>query len=129
MTRVQKFVIGFIVLNFLAVFLILSRYDIDKPLPVPVRFVPLSLFVLAIVTVAVMARTPQTYNAAPQSTGSRATWAVKVLTIVYCISLAGAVALVGFGVLRLRLALLGIALNAAVLGVLMWFIRSAGSRR
>ncbi len=123
MTTAQKFVVGFVIAYFVFLFLFMSRYEVDKPLPVSARYVLLSLVVVGAVTVAVLSRRPPVASRRPRAIPDRTAWPFKAMIAVYVFSLIGGIWLIVTRQIPLRIAAPGLAFVAVLTVLLFWQMR------
>jgi len=131
MSKAQKFALAFVCSYFIFVFSFMSKLDVDKPLPIWIRWVPLCGIVLALIVVAMLSRkadrTTPTRHETP-GVPTHTNWPVKGMLFLYSLTLLGTVVALAAGSLPLRFAIPGLFVNIVLITFFSWLDRARNSR-
>lgn len=124
MNRALVFAVLFIIAYFVFVFSFMSRFDVNQPLPVWIRWVPLSCIVLAMLVVAMLSRRPKESARTRSGTVTRRVlWPAKVMTVLYISTLLSTIGGLAIGWIPMRLAIPGVIVNIALIALFIWLGR------
>jgi hypothetical protein len=131
MTTAQKFALVFVGAYFLFVFCFASRFDLNRPLPASLRWIPLFSIIGAMILVALLSRNHSRgvpIEKRDVDVSKHASWPIRGMLLLYGITISATMVAVLIGAVSLRIAVPGLVVNLALITLLSWIDRSKTTR-